>query len=266
MAASPPAAGSPPAGVVVAAPGYPGSTAEAQPVMDGFAAALAAAAHRPAGSITARYEATGEGGASAIAAPRTELALVTLPFFLEHRDELGLRAVAQAVPVGRSALAPWTLVAGKGAVSGPAALDGWELRSLAGFSPRFVRRVALGDWGELPATVKIRFTGAVLSGLRRAAAGRHVAVLLDGEQAAALSGLPFRDDLEVLHRSPPLPVSVLCTVHGRGAKLAAVALTLAGSAKGREALAELRVDRFEPVDAAALAAAVRAFQGKSTAS
>ncbi|HHQ49193.1 MAG TPA: hypothetical protein ENK19_09980, partial [Acidobacteria bacterium] len=249
--AGPSPAGSPPAGVVVCAPGYPGSSAEAQPVMDRFAAALAAAAHRPAGSVTARYEPSAEGGVTAIAAPGTGLALVTLPFFLEHRVELGLAPVAQAVPAGRPALEPWTLVAGKGTVSGPAALDGWELRSLAGFSPRFVRRVALGGWGKLPSSVTIRFTGAVLSGLRRAAAGRHVAVLLDGEQAAALDGLPFADRLKVLHRSRPLPVSVLCTVRGRGAGLAAAALGLAAGAAGREALAGLRVERFEPVDSAA---------------
>ncbi len=263
-AGGPVAAASPPAGLVVCAPGYPGSTAEAQPVMDRFAAAIAPASHRPAGSVTAVYQATEEAGVTAIRSPRTAVALVTLPFFLEHREALGLQAVAQAQPAGRSALEPWTLVAGKGAVKGPAGLAGWELRSLAGFSPRFVRRVALGGWGELPEAVTIRFTGAVLSGLRRAAAGRHVAVLLDGEQAAALDGLPFRDALEVLHRSPPFPVSLLCTVRGRGSGLARAALGLSGNETGREALAGLRLQRFEPVDAGAVAEAVRAFDGAAT--
>ncbi len=259
------AAGAPPAGVVVCAPGYPGSTAEAQPVMDAFAVALAAAAHRAAGSVTAVYQATEEGGAAAIGTPQTALALVTLPFFLEHRKDLDLEPAAQAVPVGRSALEPWVLVAGRGTVRGPAALAGWELRSLAGFSPRFVRRVALGDWGELPESTRIRFTGAVLSGLRRAAAGRQVAVLLDGEQAAALDGLPFRDSLEILHRSPPLPVSILCTVHGHGAALVTAALALSRSEDGRQALAGLRLKGFEPVETKVLDAAVRAFDGAPVA-
>ncbi len=262
-AAGPLAAGSPPAGVVVCAPGYPGSTAEAQPVMDTLAAALAAAAGRSTGSVTAVYDADEHEGMAAIGRPQTALALVTLPFFLEHRGELGLEPAAQVVPKGRSALEPWTLVAGKGAVQRPGDLADWELRSLAGFSPRFVRRVALDGWGDLPASLRVRFSGAVLSGLRRAAAGRHVAVLLDGEQAAALDGLPFRDALEILHRSEPLPVSLLCTVHGRGQKLAAAALKLQGSEGGREALAGLRLDRFELVDVRALDVAIRAF-GKST--
>ncbi|NOZ94799.1 MAG: phosphate/phosphite/phosphonate ABC transporter substrate-binding protein [Acidobacteria bacterium] len=266
FAAGPLAAGSPVTGLVVCAPGYPGSTAEAQPVMDALAAALATAAHRPAGSVRASYEASEAGGVAAMGSPRTALALVTLPFFLKQRKELGLKPVAQAVPAGRAALEPWTLVVGRGTVNDPADLAGWELRSLAGFSPRFVRRVALGGWGRLPETVHIRFTGAVLSGLRRAAAGRHVAVLLDGEQAAALDGLPFRSSLAILHRSPPLPVSLLCTVHGRGSGLAKAALKLSGTAAGSSALAGLHLDRFEPVDTSAVAAAARAFGGTAPAS
>ena len=44
-----------PVGFVAVAPGYPGTTAEAQPSMDRFASALAAQAGWPAGSITATY-------------------------------------------------------------------------------------------------------------------------------------------------------------------------------------------------------------------
>ena len=76
-------------------------------------------------------------------------------------------------------------------MTGPASLAGFELMSLAGYAPRFVRGPALGSWGKLPGDVKIVFSGAVLSGLRKAAAGEKVALLLDRAQTAALPTLPL---------------------------------------------------------------------------
>ena len=50
--------------IVVAAPGYPGTPAEAQPSMDSFAASVAKAAGLPEGSLQARYENTEQDGVS----------------------------------------------------------------------------------------------------------------------------------------------------------------------------------------------------------
>ena len=120
-----------------------------------------------------------------------------------------------AVPTGRQAEEPWFLAAGKERVHGPEDLDGWQLVSLAGHSESFVRGPALGDWGELPSTLTITFSGAVLSSLRKAARGEKIVVLLDAEQAEALDRLPFAGDLEIVHTSPPLPVSVVCSIGDR---------------------------------------------------
>ena len=252
--------------LAVCAPGYPGSTAEAQPAMDALAAAIAAAAGWEPGAVSAVYFELEDDGVAGIGRPETAFALVTLPFFLEHRHELDLRPELLAVPAGRLAAEPWTLVAGRGAVETPADLAGWTLVSLAGHSARFVRGPALGDWGPLPDSLTITFSGAVLSSLRKAARGDRVAVLLDAEQAAALDRLPFAADLEVVHRSAPLPVSVLCAVGDRPGPNRAATFTKALQSldertDAEEALAGVRLDRFEPVDAAALDRAQTAFPG-----
>jgi hypothetical protein len=252
--------------MVVCAPGYPGSTAEAQPALDGLAEAVTTAAGWDSDALEAVYFETEAGGLERLQAPDVGLTLVTLPFFLEHHDTLGLRPAMLAVPQGRQTLESWVLVAGAGAVTAASDLDGWQIVSLAGHSEGFVRGPALGDWGRLPDTVDIRFSGAVLSSLRKAARGEHIAVLLDAHQAEAIDRLPFVADLEVLHRSPPLPVSVLCTVQDRvaGDRLAEVTtalLELDGRPEATEALAGVRLDRFEPVDAAALQRAQEAFLG-----
>jgi hypothetical protein len=249
-----------PATLVVCAPGSPGTTQEAQPAMDAFAKALAARAARPAGSLAATYAATEDAGVARLREKDAAVALVSLPFFLRHEKALRLEARLAPVLQGGEASERWSLVARKGAVSGPASLDGFTILSSAGFAPEFVRGAALGAWGKLPASAKISQSTAVLSALRRAAAGEPVALLLDGAQSAALQTLPTAKDLEVVVQSPPLPAGILATVAGRvtaarWAKLGPALRELSSDPAGAEALAGIRMARFVPLDEAALAAA-----------
>lgn len=243
----------PPASIVFCAPGYPGSTAEAQATMDAFAAALS----KTAGTVRAVYHETEEGGLAAIRESAT-LAIVPLPFYVKHAAALDLAPVLAAVPVETGATETWTLVARAGRVKTPADLAGWEILSIAGYSPGFVREAALEGFGPLPVDVKIAPSGLVLSSLRRAAQGGSVAVLLDGAQGAALSGLPFAKDLAVVHRSKPLPVSVVARVGANTPPARIEALARALREVEPERLAELRLSGFVDPDAAALDAARKA--------
>ncbi len=187
-----------------------------------------------------------------------------LPFWLQHRRALGLVPQLQAVQQGGAAAEAWSLVVATGVGSRPVDLAGFEILSLAGYAPRFVRGPALAEWGALPPGVTITFSPAVLSGLRKASGGAKVAVLLDSAQAAALPTLPYAARLKVVARSRPLPVSVLCTVGRRmpAAKLSAliVALKSLGShAGGASALAGVRMARFVTAEQQALAEARAAF-------
>lgn len=257
-------ADAPRATIVVCAPGSPGTTEEAQGAMDAFAAAVAAKAGLPAAALGATYAASEDAGIARLRATDAAVALVSLPFFLKHEKALALRAELQPVAQGGSAAERWSLVARKGRVATAAALDGFTLLSSAGFSPAFVRGPALGAWGKLPATVQIAQSAAVLSALRRAAAGEPVAVLLDGAQEAALPTLQFASELEVVARSPALPAGVVATVDrrlpaARWAKIGAALRALPADPAGAEALAGIRMSRFVPLDARALSAARRAY-------
>ena len=275
-------ADAPRATMVFCAPGSPGTSEEAQGAMDAFAAAVAAKAGSPAASLGATYATTEDAGVERLRAPDAAIALVSLPFFLKHEKALALRAELQPVPQGLGATERWSLVARKGRAAGPAALDGFTILSTAGFAPGFVRGPVLGAWGKLPSTVKIAPTPAVLSALRRAAAGEPVAVLLDGAQSAALAslpfaadlevvarspalpGLPFAADLEVVARSPDLPTGVVATADrrlpaARWTRIAAALRDLPTDPAGAEALAGIRMSRFAPLDAKTLAAARTAY-------
>jgi hypothetical protein len=252
-----------PATLVVCAPGAPGTTEEAQGALDAFARSVAARAGLPAGSLAAIYLPAEDAGVARLREKDAALALVSLPFFLKHEKALGLRAELQPAPLGVGATERWSLVARKGTVSGPAALDGFTILSSAGYAPAFVRGAALGGFGKLPASVKIEPSTAVLSALRRAAAGEKVAVLLDGAQSAALPSLPFAKDLEVVAQSPALPAGILATVAGRvqparWAKLDPAFRDLGADPAGKDALAGIRMSQIGPLDAPALAAARKA--------
>jgi len=263
LAAAAVAAGSPET-VVICAPGFPGTMEQAQPTMDDFARAVERAAGRAAGSVSAVYHPTAAGGLDALADDGAVVALVSLPFYLEHGEDLGLRPLLQPLPVA-GADEQWSLVAKAGRVQGPASLDGWTVAGRAGDAPDFLRRVVLRPWGAVPASAEITFAPRVLTVLRAAARGENVAAVLDAAETEALASLPFATDLEIVTRSRPLPASVVCGVGDRltddGAQAWSKALGALGeTASGRDVLRSMRLEGFRDLPREALAEVEKAYR------
>jgi hypothetical protein len=236
--------------LVFCAPGYPGGAGDAQPFLDQFASAAAASAGWPAGSLTAVYDPSEQGGLQKLGTPDAVLAFVPYPFYVQHAAELHLMPLAQADMAGIGPQERWTLVAKNGGVTGPAAMAGYTIISVAGYAPEFVRHSALEGWA-LPPDVKIEATGQILSALRRVAAGEKVVALLDQTQAAALPTLPFAAELKAVMQSPPLPVAIVAAVDSRlpAARVRALQvglLKMGHGAGGADALAPLHLQGFVP--------------------
>jgi hypothetical protein len=200
--------------LVFCAPGYPGGAGDAQPFVDQFAAAAVAAAGWPAGSLTAVYDPTEQGGLAKLSSADAVLAFIPYPFYVEHSAQLHLTPLAQADVAGTGTKQKWTLVLKNGGVSDAASMGNYTIVSVAGYSPEFVRHFALASW-QLPASAKIEPTGQILSALRRVASGEPVAALLDQTQATALPTLPFAKDLKPAVQSPQLPVALVALVESR---------------------------------------------------
>jgi hypothetical protein len=234
--------------LVFCAPGYPGGTADAQPFVDQFAQAAAAAAGWPAGSLKATYQPTEEGCVEKLAGADAALVFTPYPFLVEHGARLRLTPYAQADVAGAGLEQRWTLVTKAGLGPVPASLAGYTILSTAGYAPEFVRHSALAAL-KLPPDIRIESTGQVLSALRRVAAGEPVAVLLDHEQTAALPTLPFAAQLKTVLQSPELPVAVVAVVGSRMSETRARSLQsglikLSRTAGGPEALDSLRLKGF----------------------
>jgi hypothetical protein len=237
--------------LVFCAPGYPGGAGDAQPLVDQFANAAAAASGWPAGSLSAVYDPTEEGGLAKLGQTDAVLTFVPYPFYVQHAAQLHLTPLVQADVVDTGPQQRWTLVAKSGRITGPASMSGYTLLSSAGYAPEFVRHVAL-DGFALPADVKIEPTGQVLSALRRAAAGEPVAVLLDQSQAAALPSLPFAAELKTVMQSAELPVALVAVVDSRVPAARARAmqnglLKINHDSGGADSLAPLRLRGFVPL-------------------
>jgi hypothetical protein len=234
--------------LVFCAPGYPGGAGDAQPLVDHFTSAAAAAAGWPAGSLAAVYDPTEDGGLAKLGGSEAVLAFIPYPFFVEHAVQLHLTPLVQADMADIGPQERWSLVAKSGRVTDARSMAGFTILSVAGYAPGFVRRSALAGWA-LPPDVKIEATGQVLSALRRAAAGESVAVLLDQTEAAALPTLPFAADLKVVTQSPELPVAIVAVVGTRVAaarahSLQAALLKMGRGSGGADSLAPLRLRGF----------------------
>lgn len=252
-----------PAAMVICAPGYPGSTVEAQGAIDALVGAIASGAKWDKKDLNGTYFQEEKAGLARMGQPDTAVVLAPAAFFLEHAESLKLTAKLGGAMKGREATESWALVAKKGALPNAAALDGWTVASLAGFSPRFVKG-ALAGWGKLPETVKFQQSGQILSLMRKAAKGEKVAILMDGEQVAALASAPQAAELEVVHKTPAIPSAVVATVAGRlpDAKWKALAdamLKLGETPDGAKALEGVQKLKFVALDEKALAALKKAF-------
>jgi len=260
LAGSATVAAADPLTLVAWAPGYPGTTEQAQPSMDEFARGVATAAGWAPEEFRAVYYPKVEEGRRHLAAGDAALAIVPLPVYLEFGEALNLRPLMRVFQQGGDE-ETWSLVAHKAALHAASDLSGWSLQGHAGFSPRFVTR-ALAGWGALPDDVEIGFNARVLSVLRKAAQGEKVAALLDRDQAAALERLPFAADLEIVAVSVPMISSLLCAV-GEGLpeirerELVNALQALDGSTLGDELLAAIQVVRFDTLGEGALDGAQR---------
>ena len=242
--------------LVICSPGSPGTTAQAQPTLDAFAAAAEKSAGWPAGTLAAVYFESADSGIPRIKREDAVLVMVPLPFLVEHGAALGLTPKLTAIPDSNPS-ETWSLVAKKGSITSAASLAGWEVTGSPGYAATFVRGPVLGKWGTLPGDTRITFTPRALGALRRAASGEKVAVLLDSEQTTALASLPFAPDLEVVHKSVALPSGFLCTVGNRlpadqTGKLVSGLMKLHDSPDGKEILKTMRMTRFAELDQTAL--------------
>lgn len=232
---------------VIIQPGQPGTSADAQPVMD----ALAAYLQKKLGTdvtIHGRYFNQTEQAAAYLADNRPQWGIVGLGYYLGHAGERCMTPLASTRPGGADSDV-WRLVVAK---NGP---DKWQaVKGVVSGSMLFEPGIAAGllfdtSLAELP--FSLEGTVRPLSALRSVLRGKGGAVVLDKPQYDAFQALPMASGIKVLKTSKALPTSAVVAFGPRGKiheRLRTVLQAMRKDPAAADLLKLLQTEGFGPVD------------------
>jgi hypothetical protein len=232
---------------VIIQPGQPGTSEDAQPVMD----ALATYLQKKLGAdvtIRGRYFNQAEQAAAYLAGNRPQWGIVGLGYYLGHAGDLCMTPLASTRP-GGSDSDTWRLVVAK---NGP---DKWQtVKGVVSGTMLFEPGIAAGllfdsSVAELP--FSLEGTIRPLSALRSVLRGKGGAVVLDKPQYDAVQALPMASGVKVLKTSRSLPTSAV-VVFGPKKKLherlSSVLREMRKDPAAADLLKLLQTEGFGPVD------------------
>lgn len=232
---------------VVIQPGQPGTTEDAQPVMD----ALATYVGQKLGAgvtVQGRYFNQAESAAAYLSGRHPSWGIVSLGYYLAHADAEGMTPLAATRPGGADSDV-WRLLA---AAEGP---DDWQsLRgTVAGtmlFEPEVAARLMFAtSVDKLP--FRLEGTSRPLRALRAVLRGQGCGVMLDASQYEAVQALPLVSGLKVVATSEPLPTAVVVAFGAPGPlhdRLRALLLAMREDPAAGEMLQLLQTEGFGPAD------------------
>lgn len=248
LAAAPVFAAGDPVQFLVIQPGAPGSSNEAAPLMARLADYLSRhAAGKPI--VKALYVNTPTAAERAIATLQPQLAIVTLPYYLEERERHGLRAQLITRPGGHTEDYYRLLVPVKTHMTSWKELRGAVWGTLCFNADAVARLLFQQSADALP--FRCEPTDRLLRAVRQVTKGEAAGVLLTDEQFDALSALPERKSLTSLAQTTPLPPPLVVSFDGPSGAVAALTkalLDMKADPAAHDLLNELRTDGFGPID------------------
>jgi hypothetical protein len=249
LAAVAPAADDPLTFVLIQ-PGSPGSSEEAAPLMARWADYVSA--HLPGRPpITGLYLNSTDRAMNVLSQIKPRFAVVTLPYYLEHRRRRNFQPQLISRPGGKAEDQYRLLVAAANSVTAWQALTG----DVAGTLCHTADAVALLMFQQSAATLPFQCqpTDRLLRAMRQVIRGELSGLLVTDEQFTSLLALPEGKQLRVLHASEPLPPPLVVTLgrpDGVQHAIIQILLGMKDDPTANELLTELRTDGFGPVDLA----------------
>ncbi|MCB9554794.1 MAG: PhnD/SsuA/transferrin family substrate-binding protein [Deltaproteobacteria bacterium] len=187
--------------------GAPGSTQQAQPVVNQFIARLEQAAGWPKGSVDSRFVVSPKQCDAAAAALKPMFVVMDLPSFLGRQRAWQLKALGH---MGAADSQRYHVVVGPSGPAKVAALKGKQLVTTLAYAPEFVSRIVLG--GKLaPKDLTLVASRRQLRGLRAVARGQAAATIVDDAAYRHIAELKLGVALKSIHKSPGLPGLILAS-------------------------------------------------------
>jgi len=232
-------------------PGQPGSSEEAQPIMDAMAKYLRKRAN--AENISGRYENRLSEALDLVRTSKPRWGIVSLPFFVRYAETLQMIPVASTRPNGRSNDL-WRLMVPQATVDDWKALKG-TIQGTMLFEPDSAACLLFKlAPGSLP--MHLEGTSQPLMAIRKMTRGKSggaviSGIVLDSPQYDALMALPVAQQLHVIHQSPELPTSPVVSfgpVDDAVRNLVRVLLDMKKEQEGQQVLQVLQTDGFGAPD------------------
>lgn len=233
---------------VIIQPGQPGTSEDAQPVMDAFASYVQDKLGQGV-TVHGHYFNQIDPAEAFLASNRPGWGIVQLGYYLAHVDNTCMTPLASTLPGGADSDI-WRLVVAKDGPEQWQALQGTVSGTML-FEPSIAARLLFGkSEAELPFV--LAGTSRPLRALRGVLRGKGGAVVLDKPQYDAVQALSLASKLKVLTTSEPLPTSAVVAFgppddfHRR---LRTVLENMQHDAAASELLQLLQTEGFGPVDA-----------------
>ncbi len=250
-----------PRDVLLCVTGFPGTTEQARPTVQGFLNALSAKLGWPAGAVTGDYYPDPDVGLREIRARRPGFAAMSLDLFLAHGRDLGAEVLARTVMRGRDRQRYHVVVAKEGGAAEVDALTGVVLAPFRE-SARFLGNLVLDGKRPLAESLDLRYEANAMSALRKVARGQAAAAVVEEEIIERFTEVPVHDYLRVLAVGPWLPGPPFVALPGSTEPDRAAirqALPVLCSGDGAETCRSMRVDAFRSASASDYAEAKRLF-------
>lgn len=194
-----------PSPVVVCYPGGPVSEEDANKAMSAMLDVVESVGGWPANSFSSAFSSDVEGCKSLLKEKKPSFAITSLGIFLDQRQALHLEPVVQPKMRGSSS-EQYHMVAVKGRFNSLDELKGKQVGGTVFEEIEFIRRVVFAGKVDPEKDFALKPSKQAIRALRALDKGELDAILLNGQQYAALASLPLTHELDSVFTSAPIPL------------------------------------------------------------
>lgn len=256
LSASMQAHSAPAAPVVVCYPGGPVSETEANTAMGAMLRVVERIGEWPANSFTSFFTAQAEECRTLLNRHKPAFSITSLGLFLEQRDGHHLIPIAQPRMAG-AASERFRIVAQKGKFTSLESLKGKSLGGTVFEEPAFIQKIVFAGKLEPESFFSLKPSRQAIRTLRSLDKGELDAVLLNGQQYAALSSLPLKTPLDTVFISDEIPLMGLVADSTQSsaedrARFAKALQGMCADTDGRKLCELFGIEAFVPANPAAI--------------
>lgn len=256
-----------PAPIVVCYPGGPVSEAEANTAMGAMLRVVERLGEWPANTFNSFFTAKADECRTLLNRQNPSFAITSLGVFLEQRDALHLIPLVQPHMKGATS-ERYRVVAQKGRFSSLDSLKGKSIGGTVFEEPGFIRKIVFSGQLDPQTFFALKPSRQAIRALRSLDKGELDAVLLSGQQYAALDSLQLQTPLEAVFTSADIPLMGMVangktSTEGDRARFTKALQGTCADSEGKKLCALFGIEAFVPANASAIEPAITLWkQGK----